>query len=184
MLKKCQYQLFYLAIRQQYVDLPIVLMKIPHQICIMKKVLCILLLSSCFATVSAQTSATVTPTKPVEYLQLKELSYDFGKIPQGKPVHHIFEIVNTGKDTIVLENVQASCGCTTPEWSKEPIAGGSNQQITVGYNAAAEGPFEKTITIFYNKGQLKTFTIKGSVWKTPDQSAPKNNSVAILKNIN
>ena len=117
-------------------------------------------------------------------LQLKETSFDFGRIPQGKPVTHVFLIVNTGKEPLLLENVQASCGCTTPEWTKEAIAPGAQSEIKVGYNSAAEGSFEKTITIFYSKGQTKTFTIKGLVWKTPEQSAPKNNSILLLKNVN
>lgn len=131
---------------------------------------------------SAQTSPSLINTVKEEVLQLKEAQFDFGKIPQGKPVTHIFEVINTGKESLVLENVQASCGCTTPEWSRLPILPGATQQITVGYNAASEGPFEKSITVFYNKGQMKNIIIRGNVWKTPDQSVPKNNAIAIFKN--
>ena len=130
----------------------------------------------------AQTTPALTNLTKEEVLQLKETQFDFGKIPQGKPVTHIFEVINTGKSPLVLENVQASCGCTTPEWSRQPIEPGASQQITVGYNSASEGPFEKSITIFYNKGQMKNLMIRGNVWKTPDQSVPKNNSIAIFKN--
>jgi hypothetical protein len=151
---------------------------------IMKKILAIFLLSSCFTTVWAQTSPQTTPVKQPDVLRLKESSFDFGKIPQGRPVTHIFQVFNNGNESLVLENVQASCGCTTPEWSKDPISPGGSQKITVGYNSASEGSFEKSITITYNKGQTKIIMIKGIVWKTPDQSAPKNNSLAILKNIN
>jgi Protein of unknown function (DUF1573) len=145
------------------------------------------ILSSVFTLVlyvlaAAQTPAIQTNNLKEDNLKLKETAFDFGKIAQGKPVTHIFEVVNTGNDILSLENVQASCGCTTPEWSKDPIAPGATQKITVGYNAATEGPFEKSITVFYNKGQMKTILIKGNVWKTPDQSAPKNNSIAIFKN--
>ncbi len=154
------------------------------KICVMKKLLFILLLISCFTAVLAQTSEPIVTNKPAEILQLKETAHDFGKIPQGKPVTYKFEVFNIGKEPLVLENVQASCGCTTPEWSKDPIPAGRSQKITVGYNSASEGPFEKSITIFYNKGQTKNMIIKGIVWRTPDQSAPKNNSLAILKNIN
>lgn len=150
----------------------------------MKKILFIFLLSSCFTTVWAQTSQQPPPVKQPDLLQLKDSSYDFGKIPQGRPVTHIFEVINHGNEPLVLENVQASCGCTTPEWSKDPIAPGGSQKITVGYNSASEGAFEKNITVTYNKGQTKVIIIKGTVWKTPDQSAPKNNSLAIFKNIN
>jgi len=133
-------------------------------------------------SVKAQTTPALTNLAKEETLQLKETQFDFGKIPQGKPVTHIFEVINTGKTPLVLENVQASCGCTTPEWSRQPIEPGASQLITVGYNSASEGPFEKSITIFYNKGQMKNLMIRGNVWKTPDQSVPKNHSIAIFKN--
>lgn len=119
-----------------------------------------------------------------EVLIPKETSYDFGRIPQGKPVTHNFTITNVGNEPLVLENVQASCGCTTPEWSKDAIPAGKNSDIKVGYNAASEGPFEKTITITYNQGQIKTLTIRGNVWRLHEQTAPRNNSVSLLKNVN
>ena len=115
-------------------------------------------------------------------LILKEESFDFGKIPQGKPVHHNFEIQNSGKTAIKLVNVQASCGCTTPEWEKDKdIVPGGKSIIKVGYNAASEGPFNKTITITYNESQTKQITIKGEVWKTPSASAPSNGALNELK---
>ena len=115
-------------------------------------------------------------------LILLETTFDFGKIPQGKPVNHNFTFRNGGKSDLKLLNVQASCGCTTPEWEKEKsIAPNETSIIKVGYNAAAEGPFSKTITITYNTDQNKIITIKGEVWKTPSSSAPVNNSSSILK---
>lgn len=145
-----------------------------------------LLFLTCFAALGfasqAQTSANTTTAKPAEVLQLKETSYNFGKIQQGRPVTHNFEIVNIGKEPLMLDNVQASCGCTTPEWSKEAIQPGASTTIKVGYNAAAEGDFNKTITIHYNSVQAKTMTISGSVYKAPTTSAPANASLSILKN--
>lgn len=114
-------------------------------------------------------------------LKLMEESFNFGKIPQGKPVIHIFEIQNVGKGSLKLDNVQASCGCTTPEWEKnKEIGTGEKSTIKVGYNAASEGPFTKTITITYNENQNKVITIKGEVWKTPAASAPSNKGVSEL----
>ncbi len=118
-----------------------------------------------------------------EALLLKEAEHDFGKIPQGKPVTYVFEVSNTGKTALKIDNVQASCGCTTPEWDKEKaIEPGAASKITVGYNAAAEGPFTKLVTITYNGTQTKQLTIKGEVWKTPAASAPANAGVNELKN--
>jgi hypothetical protein len=123
----------------------------------------------------------VTAAAP-EVILLKETEYDFGKIPQGKPVTHVFTFTNTGNIPVKLDNVQASCGCTTPEWSKDEVAPGATSKITVGYNAAADGPFTKFITITYNGTQNKQVTIKGEVWKTPTTSAPENSGLGSLKN--
>ena len=117
-----------------------------------------------------------------EAIALKETEFDFGKIPQGKPVTHVFTFTNTGTTPLKLENVQASCGCTTPEWSKDEIAPGGSSKITVGYNAAADGPFTKYITVTYNGTQTKQIIIKGEVWKTPTTSAPENTGLGALKN--
>ena len=114
-------------------------------------------------------------------LKLKETEHDFGNIPQGRPVYYKFEIVNTGSTPLKLDDVHASCGCTTPEWSREPIAAGAAAQIKVGYNAAAENSFEKFITITYNSNQTKQLKIKGIVWKAPEGAAPVNASVQFLK---
>ncbi len=117
-----------------------------------------------------------------EALGLKETEYNFGKIPQGKPVIHIFEAVNNGKDSLKISNVQASCGCTTPQWDIGKVqAPGEATKITVGYNAASEGQFTKSITITYNGTQSKLITIKGEVWKTPLTSAPENKDLGNLK---
>jgi hypothetical protein len=132
-------------------------------------------------TTNATNSAAITTA---EVLQIKETEHDFGKIPQGKPVYYFFEIANTGSIPLKLDNVQASCGCTTPEWSREAIAAGASDKIKVGYNAAAEGNFEKFITITYNGNQTKQIKIKGIVWKAPVGSAPANASVQILKQQN
>jgi len=131
------------------------------------------------------TVITPTTTTPADenLLVLKETEYNFGKIPQGKPVTHIFYVDNKSKDSLKIANVQASCGCTTPDWEKDKvIAPGASTKITVGYNAAAEGAFTKFITITYNGTQSKQITISGEVWKTPATSAPENKNLNDLKN--
>jgi hypothetical protein len=148
----------------------------------MKGIFTPLLVSVCMFQVSAQSSATVAPV--VETLRFKETSFDFGKIQQNRPVTHNFEVVNNGKEAIKIENVQASCGCTTPEWTREPIQPGASAFIKVGYNAAAEGPFTKTIAVQYKGSQSATLTISGSVYKGPATSAPVNASLSLLKQTN
>ena len=93
------------------------------------------------ATITTDVTSAVLPDN---LLSLKETEFDFGKIPQGKPVTHIFEATNKSNVPLKIATVTASCGCTTPEWEKDKvIAPGEQTKITVGYNAAAEGPFTK-----------------------------------------
>lgn len=141
----------------------------------MKKLFFFFFMAMSIGAVQAQTTAAD------DVLEVKETEFNFGTIPQGKPVYHFFKIVNNGNAPFKLDNVQASCGCTTPEWNKEAIAPGASDQIKVGYNAAAEGPFEKIITVTYNGNTTKQIRIKGSVWKAPVGSAPSNASVTFLK---
>lgn len=141
----------------------------------MKKILTLSLLTGCFFLANGQ------QVQPPDNLQLKESEHDFAQIPQGKPVYYSFEISNTGTTILKLDDVHASCGCTTPEWSRDPIAPGSTAKIKVGYNAASEGFFEKYITLTYNGNQTKLIKIKGTVWKAPEGSAPANTSVNFLK---
>ena len=119
-----------------------------------------------------------------DVLMVKENAHNFGKIPQGRPAVYVFEIVNTGTVPLKLDNVQASCGCTTPVWSRDPIAAGATAKIQVGYNAYGQGPFTKTVTILYNTNRTKTLTITGEVYAAPATSAPENSSVSLLKQIN
>ncbi len=142
----------------------------------MKRILFILF----FALLAGGAFAQPATAKP-EVFVLKEAQFDFGTVPQGKPVYHFFEVTNTGTTPLKIDNIQTSCGCTTPEWSKEAIAPGGTARIKVGYNSAAEGPFEKYITVQYNGSETKQIIIKGNVWKAPAGAAPSNASVQFLK---
>lgn len=83
-------------------------------------------------------------------MKFKEETHSFGKIEQGKPVTNEFTFTNTGTDPIVISNVSASCGCTTPSYTKEPVLPGKTGSIKATYNAAAMGSFNKSITVFSN----------------------------------
>lgn len=138
-----------------------------------------------FLSISILTIANAQPALPIqEDILLKETIFDFGRIPQGKPVFHLFEVTNTGKSPMVISDIQTSCGCTTPEWSKTPIGPGETTKVKVGYNAASEGNFEKYITIAYNQNLSKQVIIKGNVWKAPEGAAPPNSSIQLLKQKN
>jgi Protein of unknown function (DUF1573) len=146
----------------------------------MKKLIFFLLLVCASAFIYAQTG-NKPATTATELIKVNVTNYDFGKIVQGKPVTYDFIITNTGTEPLKLEDVHASCGCTTPIWSKEPIAPGASAKINVGFNAMAYGVFDKSITINYNNGLSKILTIKGEVRKTPDNSVPGNAILELFK---
>jgi len=110
----------------------------------------IVALSALFLSVAvfAQTGTQATPQKKAEdYIKFKEVKHDFGKIKQGTPVTTEFAFVNTADQAVVVEYASASCGCTTPTWPQGAVAKGKSDKITAGFNAAAPGPFTKTITV-------------------------------------
>ena len=108
----------------------------------------------------------VSAQKKQAVISAQETSIDFGSIKEadGK-VSHTFKIDNTGDGPLVITRVIASCGCTTPEWTKEPIAPGKSGDVKITYNPANRpGAFVKTISI-YSNGKKGSFilTIKGKV---------------------
>lgn len=108
----------------------------------------------------------VSAQKKQAVISAQETSFDFGSIKEadGK-VSHTFKIDNTGDGPLVITRVIASCGCTTPEWTKEPIAPGKSGEVKITYNPANRpGAFVKTISI-YSNGKKGSFilTIKGKV---------------------
>ncbi|MCM0718141.1 DUF1573 domain-containing protein [Parabacteroides sp. W1-Q-101] len=95
-----------------------------------------------------------------------ETSHDFGQIKEadGK-VSTTFVVKNTGDAPLAITRVIASCGCTTPEWTKEPIAPGASGNIKITYDPKGRpGPFSKTISV-YSNGKTGSFilTIRGEV---------------------
>jgi hypothetical protein len=85
--------------------------------------------------------------KAEDVLKFKELSYDFGKIKEGVPVSHDFVFTNTSDNPVIIESAMASCGCTTPVKPEGAVQKGKDDVIKAGFNAAAVGPFNKSITI-------------------------------------
>jgi hypothetical protein len=99
--------------------------------------------------------------------------HDFGKIPFGGNGSCEFKFKNMGKNPLVLEKVQASCGCTTPSWSKEPIKKKDSSSIKVQYDTKRVGPFTKSITVSWNAKNTPTVLIvKGEV--LPDAQKATN----------
>ena len=101
-----------------------------------------------FMLIGALVFASFSILKPS--LKFDKTEHDFGKIPQSEPVTCEFTFTNDGDAPLILTNVKASCGCTTPDWPQEPIMPGAQGVIKATYNAAAAGAFDKTITVYSN----------------------------------
>ncbi len=88
-------------------------------------------------------------------IKFEKMSHDFGKIAEDKGnATIVFSFTNVGNSPLVISNVQASCGCTTPTWTKEPIEPGKKGSITVSYNPQGRpGAFTKSITVFSNAAE-------------------------------
>jgi hypothetical protein len=83
-------------------------------------------------------------------IKFEDSSHDYGTIPYDGNGTFDFIYTNTGKEPLVLKNVNTSCGCTVPEWPKDPIAPGAKGTIKVKYNTKNIGSFTKTVTVYSN----------------------------------
>ena len=119
----------------------------------MKKIFAGLFLAGSFALASAQT------------ISFDKTVLDYGTVKVGADGHRIFKVKNTGDKPLIISRVQASCGCTTPEWSQDPIMPGKTAQIKVGYNTTIVGPFTKIIEVYSNDpvNSRSVINIKGTV---------------------
>ena len=121
----------------------------------------------------ALTAVALLAQNPV--ITFEKTEHDFGKIhEEDGRVSTVFEFKNEGMAPLVLSNVRASCGCTTPTWTKEPVEPGQTGSITVTYNPNGRpGRFQKTVTITSNASEpTKKVYIKGEV--LPKQAKPVN----------
>ena len=112
-------------------------------------------------------SATTTNTD-MAVAAFDAQSFDFGKIKQNVPATHEFKFTNNGKVPMVITNVQASCGCTTPDWSKTPVPPGATGFVKATYNATNVGAFTKSVTVTANvEGGMISLRIQGEVVQNP-----------------
>lgn len=103
-------------------------------------------------------------------ITFEKTTHDFKKIKEQDGLATvIFKFKNNGDAPLVINRVHASCGCTTPVWTKEPVMPGKTGTVTVSYNAANRpGPFIKTISVFSNADTKATvLNIKGEVIPKP-----------------
>ncbi len=86
-----------------------------------------------------------------------DTSFDYGLLTQFEPAETIFTFKNISPDTIVIDNVRTTCGCTAPEWDYEPIVPGETREIKIIFDAGKQGYFRKKIKVFFSnqrKGDL------------------------------
>jgi hypothetical protein len=92
-----------------------------------------------------------TDPSQLPVMELTEDHYDFGKIKEGDTAVHVYRFRNTGKSDLLISTVSASCGCTVPEYPKQPIAPGQAGEIKVMFLSAGKtGRQNKTITVVMN----------------------------------
>jgi hypothetical protein len=98
-------------------------------------------------------------------LDFDKLEHDYGTIDQGANGTTEFRFTNTGTEPLIISNAKGSCGCTVPEWPKEPIAPGASSSIKVKYDTKRVGPISKTVTITSNAvdNPSALLKIKGTV---------------------
>ena len=97
--------------------------------------------------------------------------HDFGKITQGEKAEYSFKFTNTGNGQLLISGATASCGCTVPQFSKEPINPGQDGYIKVIFDSDKRlDKFEKTVTVTSNANPTETvLTITGMVIPTPEE---------------
>ena len=131
----------------------------------MKKVF--LLIALIFA-ISVYSFAQQTEADTTLVIQFDSLVHDYGTIVKGSDGGCEFVFRNAGKTPLILNNVQASCGCTVPEWTREPVQPGKSGVIKVKYNTQIVSTFNKSITVISNaKNSPVILSIKGVVTEPP-----------------
>tara|TARA_B100001245_G_scaffold217558_1_gene186125 strand:- start:477 stop:1001 length:525 start_codon:yes stop_codon:yes gene_type:complete len=120
----------------------------------------------------AEAEPDVKPEGPLPSFEFAELDHDFGSIKEGDVVEHTFKFKNTGDAPLIISSATASCGCTVPDWPKEPIPVGEEGEIQVRFNSAKKpGVQNKTITITANTyPKINRLRIKANVAKADNPS--------------
>ena len=92
-----------------------------------------------------------TILKDTTTVQFAETEFKFGTIKEGDKVEHIFKLKNTGPKPLIIANAWGSCGCTVPDYPKDPIAPGTESQVKVTFNSTGKkGEQHKSVTMQMN----------------------------------
>jgi len=106
-------------------------------------------------------------TGPTTTIEFEEKEFDWGTITQGEKVSYVFVFTNTGNEYLIIKDAKGSCGCTVPQWPKEPIAPGEQGEMKVVFNSKGKiGMQNKRVTITANTTPGQTFiNVKGEIVK-------------------
>ena len=117
-------------------------------------------------------------------IEFEKDTHDYGTIKQNANGVYEFKFKNTGTQPLMISNAKGSCGCTVPEWPREPIAPGESGVIKVKYDTKRVGPFSKSVTLQSNavNEPTKTIRIKGNVEEVAGGGSPVNNTGAPANN--
>jgi hypothetical protein len=130
----------------------------------MKRFLTILAVAIMATATSCSQTNNGSVNKKAAIITFAEAEHDFGTIEQNSAAEFSFAYKNTGKEPLVISNVQTSCGCTVPEWTRDPVNKKKSGAVKVKYNTHAAGSFSKTITVYSNASNSPvTLRIKGTV---------------------
>lgn len=106
---------------------------------------------------SAPAAPVLSESRAKTSVQFAENSHNFGKIKQDSKHTKVFKFTNTGKEPLIIENATGSCGCTVPDYPKEPIKPGATGEIVVEYSPGKQqGAQTKTVTITANTDPIVT----------------------------
>ena len=114
---------------------------------------------------TAQAEVTTENVESTTSIAFEEEVFDFGSITQGEKVTHTFKFKNTGDADLVIVSAKGSCGCTVPEWPKEPIAPGAEGEINVVFNSEGKnGKQHKRVSIVANtEPATSAVALKGEI---------------------
>jgi len=119
------------------------------------------------------------PEGPLPEFNFSEEEHDFGTINEGDIVEHTFKFKNTGDEDLTIQTATGSCGCTVPEYPKDPIAPGEEGEIQVKFNSKGKPNLQnKTVTITANTWPKQTkLKIKATVTPKPQDATSDNGPV-------
>ena len=133
-------------------------MKIQNQYINLKTGIIYIIVSAIFC------SCATTSTRNDATIGFDQTEFNFGKLQFKKEAECSFKFYNTGTNPLIIYDVKISCGCTAADWTKKPVKSGNSGEITIKYDSAFPGMFNKVVTVYFNgQGSPVILKIKGQV---------------------